>query len=1813
VSADGSYNTPAAPVSLAVGTYHWVVSFSGDANNAAPPAVTNETFGVGKATPTLTTAILQPNAAVAAGNVTVQDRATIAGGFSPTGTLTFALDNSANQLIAGTSFSTVVTGNGNYDTTPAPVSLAVGTYHWVVSFSGDANNAAPPAVTDETFTVGKAGPALTTTILQPTTAVTAGNVTVQDQATLSGGSLYTRASTLSFVLEDASNAAIAGTSFSTAVSANGSYDTPPEPVSLGAGTYHWVVSFSGDANNAAPPAVTNETFTVGKASPTLITTILQPTAAVTAGNVTVQDQATLSGGSLYTGAGTLDFVLEDASNAAIAGTSFSTSVSADGSYNTPAAPVSLGAGTYHWVVSFSGDANNNAPPAVTNETFTLGKASPTLTTTILQPTTAVTAGNVTVQDQATIAGGFNPTGTLTFDLDNSANQVIASASTAVSGNGNYDTPAPTFSLAAGTYHWVVTYSGDANNAAPPAVTNETFTVSKASPTLTTTILEPTAAVAAGNVTVAGQATITGGSLYTGAGTLSFMLEDASNAAVAGSSYSTTVSANGSFDTPAATVSLAVGTYHWVVSFSGDANNAAPPAVTNETFTVGKASPTLTTAILQPTAAVTAGAATVQDRATIAGGSLYTGVGTLSFVLDDAGSNPVPGTSFSTAVSANGDYDTPATAVSLGAGTYHWVVSFNGDANNAAPPDVTDETFTVGKAGPALTTTILQPTTAVAAGNVTVQDQAMLSGGSLYTGAGTVSFVLDDAGGNPVPGTSFSTAVSGDGSYDTTPVPVSLAAGTYHWVVSFSGDANNAAPPDVTDEAFTVGKASPTLTTTILQPTGAVAAGAVTVQDQATIAGGFGPSGTLTFALESSTNQPIAGTSFSITVTGDGNYDTPAAPVSLAGGTYHWVVSYSGDANNTAPPDVTNETFTVNFVPALTTTILLPTVAVTAGNVTVQDQATLSGGSLYTGAGTLDFVLEDASNAAIAGTSYATAVSANGSYDTTPATVSLGVGTYHWVVSYSGDANNAAPPVVTDEAFTVGAASPTLTTAILQPTAAVAAGNVTVQDLATIAGGFSPTGTLTFALDSSANQVIPGTTFSTPVSANGNYDTTPATVSLGAGTYHWVVLYTGDANNAAPPAVINETFTIGKASPTLSTTILQPTAAVTAGNVTVQDQATITGGFSPTGTLTFDLDNSANQLIASGSTTVSGNGNYDTPAPTFSLAAGTYHLVVSYTGDANNVAPPDVTNETFTVGKAGPTLTTTILQPIAAVTAGNVTVQDQATLSGGSLYTGAGTLSFVLEDAGNAAIAGTSFSTAVSANSSYDTPAATFSLAVGTYHWVVSYNGDANNAAPPAVTNETFTVGTASPTLTTAILQPNAAVTAGNITVQDQATLSGGSLYTGVGTLSFVLDDAGGNPVPGTLYSTAVSANDNYDTPAASVSLAAGTYHWVVSFSGDANNNAPPTVIDETFTVGKASPAISTTPNPTTAMLGVKLQDVANLTGGFNPTGSITFNLYAPNVNPAIGPIAYTETVTGVNGDGSYHTSVGFATNVTGVWHWVATYNGDSNNNSASSGPFDESVTIPPEADLALNKTVDNATPNVGDTVTFAITLTNNGPDTATNVTVSDVLPTGLTLLSSHPSQGTYVGGVWNVGTVTTSTAPTLTLTAKVVSPKAETNTATITHSDQFDPDPGNNSSSVTVTPPMVNLVLVKKVNQSQVMFGSKVTFTFVVRNLGPDTATGVVVRDPFPRGLVFVSAAVPSQGTYNPRTGVWTVGTLASGASATLRLTFRDMTMGPIVNTARASAQEFDPDLANNESSATVVGLNPAAVISKRLFLASAL
>jgi uncharacterized repeat protein (TIGR01451 family) len=121
--------------------------------------------------------------------------------------------------------------------------------------------------------------------------------------------------------------------------------------------------------------------------------------------------------------------------------------------------------------------------------------------------------------------------------------------------------------------------------------------------------------------------------------------------------------------------------------------------------------------------------------------------------------------------------------------------------------------------------------------------------------------------------------------------------------------------------------------------------------------------------------------------------------------------------------------------------------------------------------------------------------------------------------------------------------------------------------------------------------------------------------------------------------------------------------------------------------------------------------------------------------------------------------------------------------------------------------------------------------------------------------------------------------------------------------------------------------------------------------------------------------------------------------------------------------------------------------------------------------------VAPGSDIAVTKSVSNASPAVGNNVTFTITAHNLGPDPASSVQLTDLLPAGLTFVSGTASQGTYTPGtgVWNLGALAFNATANLQITATVTGTTQVTNTATRTGTTPADPVPGNDSASSTVT------------------------------------------------------------------------------------------------------------------------------------------
>jgi uncharacterized repeat protein (TIGR01451 family) len=134
---------------------------------------------------------------------------------------------------------------------------------------------------------------------------------------------------------------------------------------------------------------------------------------------------------------------------------------------------------------------------------------------------------------------------------------------------------------------------------------------------------------------------------------------------------------------------------------------------------------------------------------------------------------------------------------------------------------------------------------------------------------------------------------------------------------------------------------------------------------------------------------------------------------------------------------------------------------------------------------------------------------------------------------------------------------------------------------------------------------------------------------------------------------------------------------------------------------------------------------------------------------------------------------------------------------------------------------------------------------------------------------------------------------------------------------------------------------------------------------------------------------------------------------------------------------------------------------------------DLSNNTASA-----STPIPPEADLEIKKVASPTTVTAGGEVSYTLTVNNNGPHDATDVTVTDPLPPGLTATSARPSQGTCSisdGVVCDLGPIAKGAVAQILLSASVAAGASGTlaNTATVT-GGQPDPNPDNDKSSATV-------------------------------------------------------------------------------------------------------------------------------------------
>ncbi|MGB7685220.1 MAG: hypothetical protein WBL45_05495, partial [Solirubrobacterales bacterium] len=566
------------------------------------------------------------------------------------------------------------------------------------------------------------------------------------------------------------------------VNGNGSY-SPAGFVASPAGLYRWTVEYGGDASNEPDSLGCNaagQSSTVNKASPSL--------AGIASSAIVgspIHDEVTLTGSFFPTGEVTFSVfgpTDTDCSTPLVTG-----SVPIQGDHATSANFLPQQAGEFRWTADYDGDPNNEAaslPCNAANQTSTVGKASPNLSG---MATSANTVGEA-ITDSATLTGGFQASGQLTFRAFGPNDQTCATTpkyeeTVAVNGDGSYSPPefVPTL---AGLYRWTVEYGGDGNNQ-PASLPCDTLNQASAVGTVSVTFTASATSATVGNPVTA-MASIQEGAIPAGQITFkAFLPADANCSGPAAFTSTVGVSGLGSYRS-AAFVPSRVGAFRWTAAYSGDVNHApATVGCGGATSGVSQARPTITGAVGQRLVV----GAPFHAAATLQGG--YAPAGTITFRIYSPGAGDCvkPLSVNTVAISGNGAFLSDP-FVPKRPGRYRFVPSYSGDASNQAAVEACGSAAQVVQAQKR--TPKVKPRARLSGKQISIR--ARLSG--TMSPSGAITFRLYGPGNKRCKGTpafSGSVGVKSNGSYLLAKY-FATQRGVYRLSVGYSGDGRNRRDP-----------------------------------------------------------------------------------------------------------------------------------------------------------------------------------------------------------------------------------------------------------------------------------------------------------------------------------------------------------------------------------------------------------------------------------------------------------------------------------------------------------------------------------------------------------------------------------------------------------------------------------------------------------------------------------------------------------------------------------------------------------------------------------------------------------------------------------------------------------------------------------------------------------------------------------------------------------------------------------------------------------------------------------------------------------
>lgn len=284
----------------------------------------------------------------------------------------------------------------------------------------------------------------------------------------------------------------------------------------------------------------------------------------------------------------------------------------------------------------------------------------------------------------------------------------------------------------------------------------------------------------------------------------------------------------------------------------------------------------------------------------------------------------------------------------------------------------------------------------------------------------------------------------------------------------------------------------------------------------------------------------------------------------------------------------------------------------------------------------------------------------------------------------------------------------------------------------------------------------------------------------------------------------------------------------------------------------------------------------------------------------------------------------------------------------------------------------------------------------------------------------------------------------------------------------------------------------------------------------------------------------------------------------------------------------------------------------------ATYTNDvtvtsANDPSSENNTGSTTVTVS-SADVGVVKSAAATAIAGGPTFNYVVTLSNSGPDAATDASFLDNLPAGIDFVAlvqntgpaatcNTPPSGTNGGVACTIALFGNGQSAQFTITVQaeptVTNGTVANNTATAS-SSSFDPNGGNNSSNASTTISAQADLSITKSAPATVNAGSNMSYTIAVTNNGPSTASNASWTDTLPANTSFVSLTQNTGPTFNCTTGATVTCSIAAlnpSTSASFTLTVLVSPAAPnastISNTANVTSSTPDGNGGNNSANAS--------------------